>query len=64
MDIDEKFNRWEFAHTPPMKPGTYWVKSQGTLGTNTFIADYVCGFSGQLYWNVPHGTIITHWKFR
>jgi len=67
MYIDEKFNRWEFSHTPPLKPGSYWVKIKPIDGLNSteWHADYRENpFTGKLGWDVPPGFNVTHWKFR
>lgn len=68
MNIAPEFNRWEFAHTPPMKPGKYWIKIEQINGLNQteWSADYRTNpltFSDSLEWDVPPGFKVTHWKF-
>lgn len=68
MNIAPEYNRWEFSHTPPLKPGRYWVKIVPIKGLEQteWLADYrpnPISFSDKLVWDLPDGFVVTHWKF-
>ena len=68
MDIAPEFNRWEFSHTPPLKPGKYQVKIKYIpgLGQGHFTSEYKPHpITGKLCWECEfiEGFIVTHWKF-